>query len=265
MLGHTFATYRGDRVVALDANPDAGSLAYRVRRESAATATTLLADDSMTARYCDIRSYTSQSMETRLEVLASDDDPRISRALGEDAYRRILGLLDRHYQLVVVDTGTGILDSSVQGLISEADQIVLVMPPALDGVRVAAATLDWLDEHGCSALVRRGVAVVNAVRDERVIRLDRVEDHFARRCAGVVRVPWDPTLQAGGHTKLGELRPATRQAYQLLAGLVADDFGRPGPRPRTLPAVGGVAQANGHRPLDPTPAITGPRQDGADV
>ena len=265
MLGHTFATYRGDRVVALDANPDAGSLAYRVRRESAATATTLLADDSMTARYCDIRSYTSQSMETRLEVLASDDDPRISRALGEDAYRRILGLLDRHYQLVVVDTGTGILDSSVQGLISEADQIVLVMPPALDGVRVAAATLDWLDEHGCSALVRRGVAVVNAVRDERVIRLDRVEDHFARRCAGVVRVPWDPTLQAGGHTRLGELRPATRQAYLQLAALVADDFGRPGPRPRTLPAVGGPAMANGHRPTDPTPASARPSQEGPDV
>jgi putative peptide zinc metalloprotease protein len=265
MLGHTFATYRGDRVVALDANPDAGSLAYRVRRESAATATTLLSDDSMTARYCDIRSYTSQSMETRLEVLASDDDPRISRALGEDAYRRILGLLDRHYQLVVVDTGTGILDSSVQGLISEADQIVLVMPPALDGVRVAAATLDWLDEHGCSALVRRGVAVVNAVRDERVIRLDRVEDHFARRCAGVVRVPWDPTLQAGGHTKLGELRSATRQAYLQLAGLVADDFGRPGPRPRTLPAVADSERVNGHRPIDPTPANTRPSQDGADV
>ena len=264
MLGHTFASYRGDRVVALDANPDAGSLAYRVRRESAATATTLLADDSMTARYCDIRSYTSQAMETRLEVLASDDDPRISRALGEDAYRRILGLLDRHYQLVVIDTGTGILDSSVQGLVSEADQIVLVMPPALDGVRVAAATLDWLDEHGCSALVRRGIAVVNAVRDERVIRLDKVEDHFSRRCAGVVRVPWDPTLQAGGHTRLGELRPATRQAYQQLAALVADDFGRPGPRPRTLPAVGGAAGLNGHRHADPA-GFSRPSQEGADV
>jgi putative peptide zinc metalloprotease protein len=264
MLGHAFATYRGDRVVALDANPDAGSLAYRVRRESAATATTLLADDSMTARYCDIRSYTSQSMDTRLEVLASDDDPRISRALGEEAYRRILGLLDQHYQLIVVDTGTGILDSSVQGLIAEADQIVLVMPPALDGVRVAAATLDWLDEHGCSALVRRGVAVVNAVRDERVIRLDRVEEHFARRCAGVVRVPWDPTLQAGGHSRLGDLRPATRQAYVRLAALVADDFGRPGPRPRTLPGVG-PDRANGHRPADSAPTFTRPSQEGAEV
>ena len=213
MLGHTFAAHRGDRIVALDANPDAGSLAYRVRRESAASATSLLADDSMTGRYCDMRSYTSQSVDTRLEVIASDDDPRISRALGEEAYRRILALLDLHYQLVVVDTGTGILDSSVQGLIAEADQIVLVMPPALDGVRVAAATLDWLDEHGYAPLVRRAVAVVNAVRDERVIRLDRVEAHFDRRCAGTVRVPWDRALQAGGHTRLDELNPTTRRAY----------------------------------------------------
>jgi putative peptide zinc metalloprotease protein len=230
MLGHTFAEHRGDRIVALDANPDAGSLAYRVHRESAATATNLLADESMTDRYCDMRGYTSQSVETRLEVIASDDDPRISRALGEEAYRRILALLDRHYQLVVVDTGTGILDSSVQGLIAEADQIVLVMPPALDGVRVAAATLDWLDEHGYGPLVRRGVAVVNAVRDERVVRLDRVEAHFGRRCAGTVRVPWDPALQAGGQTRLDELRPATRQAYLALAALVADDFARTGPQ-----------------------------------
>jgi putative peptide zinc metalloprotease protein len=230
MLGHTFAAQRGDRIVALDANPDAGSLAYRVRRESAASATSLLADESMTGRYCDMRSYTSQSVDTRLEVIASDDDPRISRALGEEAYRRILALLDRHYQLVVVDTGTGILDSSVQGLIAEADQIVLVMPPALDGVRVAAATLDWLDEHGYAALVRRGVAVVNAVRDERVIRLDRVQEHFDRRCAGTVQVPWDPALQAGGRTRLGELRPATRRSYLRLAAMVADDFHAPGPQ-----------------------------------
>ena len=73
------------------------------------------------------------------------------------------------------------------------------------------------------------------------------------------------TLQAGGHTKLGELRPATRQAYLRLAALAADDFGRPGPRPRTLPAVGAAARINGHHPIDPTPASTRPSQDGADV
>lgn len=35
MLGHTFASLRGDRVIALDGNPDAGSLAYRMRRRRA--------------------------------------------------------------------------------------------------------------------------------------------------------------------------------------------------------------------------------------
>ena len=51
MLGHTFATHRGDRVVALDANPDAGSLAYRVRRETTETVTSLLSEGHDLDRY----------------------------------------------------------------------------------------------------------------------------------------------------------------------------------------------------------------------
>jgi len=43
VLGHTFASYRGDRVIALDGNPDAGSLAYRIRRETTNTLLSLLA------------------------------------------------------------------------------------------------------------------------------------------------------------------------------------------------------------------------------
>jgi putative peptide zinc metalloprotease protein len=122
------------------------------------------------------------------------------------------------------------------------------MPPALDGVRVAAATLDWLDEHGYAPQVRRAVAVINAVRDERVIRLDRVEEHFARRCAGTVRVPWDPALQAGGHTGLGDLRPATRDAYLRLAAAVADDFAEPGPRTPEYPAIPDLVEQEGVSP-----------------
>src|SRR5581483_8815850 len=42
LAGHTFAMYRGDRVVALDGNPDAGTLGHRIRRETSATVTRLL-------------------------------------------------------------------------------------------------------------------------------------------------------------------------------------------------------------------------------
>ncbi len=229
MLGHSFAQLRGDRVVALDANPDAGSLAHRVRRETSETVTSLLGDRDLIDRYSDIRAYTSQA-GTRLEVIASDDDPRITQALGERDYQQAIDLLDRHYNLILLDTGTGILDSAIQGVLEEADQIVVVMPPALDGARAAASTLDWLEQHGYGAMAAGAVAVINSVRGGGLVELDRIEDHFVNRCAGVVRIPWDPALAAGARTSIEDLRPATRKAYLTLAATVADGFDDPGAR-----------------------------------
>lgn len=97
-LGHMFATHRGDRVVAVDGNPDAGSLGYRVRRETTATVTDLLRNRDRIERYADVRAYTSQA-SSRLEVVASDDDPHISQALGQEDYQRVCDTLSRHYNL----------------------------------------------------------------------------------------------------------------------------------------------------------------------
>ena len=223
MLGHTFAMYRGDRVVALDGNPDAGSLAYRVRRETAATITNLLADEQEIRRYADIRAYTSQA-PTRLEVVASDDDPRITRALGEEDYRRAIGLLERHYNIICLDTGTGVLESATKGILQLADQIVVVMAPSLDSARAASSTLDWLNENGHAELVTNAVAVVNAVRREGLVEVERIMEHFSGRCRAVVQVPWDPHLGAGAETSVELLRPTTRQAYLEVAAAVADGF-----------------------------------------
>ena len=195
-------------MVALDANPDAGSLAHRMRRETTNTVTNLLEERDWIGRYADMRGFTSQSPDTRLEVVASDDDPRITQALGEDDYRRAIGVLDRHYNLVLVDTGTGILDSAIQGILAEADQVVVVMPPALDGARVAAMTLDWLEEHNHADLVRGAVAVVNAVHGTGQLELERIEEHFAARCRSVIRIPWDPSSRPARTPSLGRPQPA---------------------------------------------------------
>ena len=61
LVGHTFALHRGDRVVALDANPDAGTLGYRLRRETDETIATLLHDRAAIDRYADVRAYSSQA------------------------------------------------------------------------------------------------------------------------------------------------------------------------------------------------------------
>jgi MinD-like ATPase involved in chromosome partitioning or flagellar assembly len=67
-------------------------------------------------RYADVRAHTSQS-GSRLDVLASDNDPAISEAFGEDGYRRALRVLEDHYNLILVDTGTGVLDPATPGTV----------------------------------------------------------------------------------------------------------------------------------------------------
>lgn len=223
-IGSTFASLRGDRVVAVDANPDAGNLAHRVAHPNDRTITDVLTDLAGIQTYSQLRTYTSQAIESRLEVIASDDDPRIGMALGRDDYHSLIGLLDRFYNLIVLDTGTGILDSANQGLLAEADQLVLVLRAGVDGGRAAALTLDWLDEHQDGELVSQAVVVVNAVRRGVGAPIAPIVEHFERRCRRVVLVPWDPALELGSETSLSALRADTRAALVEMTAAVADGF-----------------------------------------
>lgn len=224
LAGHTFASLRGDRVIALDGNPDAGTLGHRVRRETSATVSSLLDDVERITRYADIRGYTSQA-SSRLEVVAADDDPRITHALGEPEFRGAIELLEHHYNLLCLDTGTGVLESATQGILASSDQVVVVSAPSLDGARAASSTLDWLDQNGYEHLVRGAVAVLNTVRgSDGVVDLDRIEQHFTARCRTCVRIPWDPHLETGAEATLDGLRAETRNAYLELAAAIAGGF-----------------------------------------
>jgi len=223
-VGSTFAAVRGDRVVAVDANPDAGNLAHRIAGDCQRTITDLLADSGRIRSFAHMRGYTSQCAESRLEVLASDDDARIAQALDRDSYCQVVSLLDHFYNLILLDTGTGILDSANQGLINEADQLVLVVRPALDGAKVGAQTLDWLEEHGHEELVSSAVVVVNGIERESDPIVQFTRKHFESRCRQVVMVPWDKTLEAGGRTTLSSLHRNTRRAFLDVAAALADGF-----------------------------------------
>ena len=116
------------------------------------------------------------------------------------------------------------MESATKGILQLAEQIVVVMSPSLDSARAASSTLDWLNENGHAELVRNAVAVVNAVREEGLVEVDKVKDHFQGRCRAVVQVPWDPHLSAGAETQVDRLRPGTRRAYLEVAAAVADGF-----------------------------------------
>jgi MinD-like ATPase involved in chromosome partitioning or flagellar assembly len=225
-LGAIFAEHRGDRVVAVDANPDPGTLGYRIRRDTARTASDLLANVDKLERYADVRAYASQT-DLRLEVIASEADPARDEAFGEDDYRELAVVLERFYSLVLTDCGPGLLHSAMRAILPAADQLVVVAAPSLDGARSASLTLDWLDKHGYGALARSSVVVINAVRERGLVDVDKLQEHFARRCRAVVRIPFDRHLETGAEIVLDELAPATRRAYVQLAAAVADGFRPP--------------------------------------
>jgi MinD-like ATPase involved in chromosome partitioning or flagellar assembly len=223
-LGATLASIRGDRVVAVDANPDRGTLSQKVPLETPATVRHLLRDAEGIEAYSDVRSYTSQG-PSRLEVLASESDPAVSQAFSADDYTRTLEVLERFYSVVLTDCGTGLMHSAMSAVLAKADVLVVISSGSVDGARSASATLDWLDAHGHQDMVRNSIAVINAVRPRSgKVDMKKVVDHFSRRCRAVRQVPFDPHLEEGAEISLDRLKPETRESLIELAAVVANGF-----------------------------------------
>jgi MinD-like ATPase involved in chromosome partitioning or flagellar assembly len=229
-LGLVLAEHRGDRVVALDANPDAGTLADRLTGDTSVTVRDMLENLDGARSLTDVARYTS--LAGRLQVLASEQDPAMSEAFNRDEYERVCALLTRFYNIVITDSGTGLVHSAMEGTLALADSLVVVGAPTVDGASRASKTLDWLVAHGYAAQVAHAVVVLSYDRTSREVDAAQVRGHFEARCRGVVEVPHDPHLATGGRIELDRLRPATRDAFLALAALLADGFGaRPAARP----------------------------------
>ncbi|MFI1398544.1 FhaA domain-containing protein [Streptomyces sp. NPDC020681] len=239
-LGATLATERQDRVVAIDANPDAGTLSRRVRRETSATIRDLVAEIPNVNNYMAVRRFTSQS-PSGLEILANEADPALSTAFNDEDYRQVVGCLGQHYPIILTDSGTGLLHSAMQSILDSADQLIVVATPSVDGATSASTTLDWLNAHHYEDLVQRSITVVSEARKKsKTVKVNEVVDHFRARCRGVVVIPFDEHLAAGSEVDLELMKARTREAYFNLATLVASDF------PRTQPEAMGWASAYPH-------------------
>ncbi|MDQ0940355.1 MinD-like ATPase involved in chromosome partitioning or flagellar assembly [Streptomyces sp. V1I1] len=225
-LGSTLATERQDKILAIDANPDAGTLGRRVRRETGATIRDLVQAIPYLNSYMDIRRFTSQA-PSGLEIIANDVDPAVSTTFNDEDYRRAIDVLGKQYPIILTDSGTGLLYSAMRGVLDLADQLIIISTPSVDGASSASTTLDWLSAHGYAELVQRSLTVISGVRETgKMIKVDDIVQHFQTRCRGVIVVPFDEHLSAGAEVDLDMMRPKTREAYFNLSVLIAEDFVR---------------------------------------
>lgn len=222
LLGMAMALVREDRVLAIDANPDRGTLAERFNKTTEKTVRDLVSNAAKVLTFNDFSEYVNRD-KTRLDVLASDTDPFLSEAFGANDYNIVADLASRYYSVALTDCGTGIIHSVMSATLQRADGLVIVSGGSFDEARLASETLTWLESNGYGELVKNSIVAINtATQGTNLIKLREIEDHFKSRVRETVRVPYDAMLAAGSYIDFKKLKPETQEAARQLASLVVD-------------------------------------------
>ena len=220
LIGMALAQVREDRVIAIDANPDRGTLAERVSKSTRFTVRDVVNRAASLDGFSEFSNMVSRD-ETRLDVLASDADPMLSEAFDEGDYNVVADMAARYYSIVITDCGTGIVHSVMRPTLQRANSLVIVSGGSVDEARLASETLTWLEANGYGELVRNSVVALNtATQATLLVKLDEIEQHFRTRVRSVIRIPYDPALAAGSVIKFNELKKQTRDAARELAAQV---------------------------------------------
>ena len=227
LLGMALAQVREDRVIAIDANPDRGTLAERVSKSTRFTVRDVVNRAAAIDGFSEFSNMVSRD-ETRLDVLASDSDPMLSEAFDEGDYNVVADMAARYYSIVITDCGTGIVHSVMRPTLQRANALVIISGGSVDEARLASETLTWLEANGYGELVRNSVVALNtATQATQLVKLDEIEQHFRTRVRSVIRIPYDPALAAGSVIKFNELKKPTRDAARELASEVISSITTP--------------------------------------
>jgi len=225
-LASTFSEVRGGRVIAVDADADAGNLVSRHGRESALSIADLVADSSL-RRYLDVRAHTSRDKDTNLEVLAGPDFARTDMPLRHVDIEAAMPILKEHYSVVLMDTGTGLKTNLMTSILGQSRALVVVSSASIDALEETQVTLDWLRHNGYQQLLDTAVLVINTtVRGKLNVDVAKAVERFSRqiRAERIVVCPFDTHIHEGKEITLELLSPKSRRRYLELAAAVADLF-----------------------------------------
>lgn len=222
LLGMALADVREDRVLAIDANPDRGTLADRVTKQTRSTVRDVVLHAPELGGFDELSAHLSRDA-TGLDVAASDADPLLAEAFDDGGYNVVADVVTPHYGVVVTDSGTGVVHSVMRATLQRADAVVVVSGGSIDEARLASETLTWLEANDYGDLVANAVVALNAsTQGTDLDKLHDIEEHFRSRVRAVVRIPYDPELAAGSIVRYDALRPFTRASARELAALVVD-------------------------------------------
>ena len=224
LLGSLLAFLRRDRVIAVETNPDWGSLGRRLVPDHPVFIDELLAgalnDPDISPARLDAQLGRGPD---GLMVAPAPTDPDRAANLDESAYRTLFGRLSELVGMLVLDCGTGLDDPPARAALACADQLILVCDDEPDTASIVAEAATWLRHAGPPLLL-----VLNNLRRGSRIDLPALEraTDFAH---GLAVVPRDESGAGQLHNSRFTWRHA-REDWQIpireLAALLAADWQR---------------------------------------
>ncbi|WP_242583557.1 hypothetical protein [Streptomyces sp. MST-110588] len=228
LLALTYAHYRADPVLALEADPALGTLPHRLGVREVRWSSSDLAqivDPSMLIT--DLTGYLLPFAGGGWLLPGSQG--AIGTRLDIDTYRIVMTSLRRYFATTVVDCETLPAEVARAALVTTQAR-VLVAPATAEGVASTRSVLEWMGGLHRSMLPTTVVVVTQASPDTAVGIRDAVA-HLGVGGAAVLSLPYDRHLAAGGAIRtelLGErtLTAAARIAAEVMDRAVSREPGR---------------------------------------
>jgi MinD-like ATPase involved in chromosome partitioning or flagellar assembly len=223
VLGNLLASELRMRVVALDANPDFGTLASLAPDDSRSqrSLADLLADSTQIASPAELHPYVAR-LPTGLHLLGAPAHAEVMAQMTPGLYSRLLDFLERFYEVVILDLGTGITDPLAQFAVDRADQTVVITTPEWVTAAGVLGALRYLQlEQGTLVLNQAPVGRQGGNREV-------IEANFRRHAVETsATIPYDDRLRVmldTGTYSLRDLKLSTRVPVKELGAAIAFNF-----------------------------------------
>ncbi len=188
LIGDLLSSHLRVKTIAVDANPDFGTLARLApeRTRAEPTLVELLGHMGRMHSGAELRAFVSR-VPSGLHLLAAPANAEVMAEITPERYGQVVAFLAQFYDVVLLDCGTGINDPLARFAVERADQIVVVTTP------------DWVTSNTVLGALRhlpleRATLVLNrsgpGPGDRRAIEASFARQRLSRRTV----LPYDEQL-----------------------------------------------------------------------
>jgi MinD-like ATPase involved in chromosome partitioning or flagellar assembly len=221
LVGNLLAGHLNVRAIAVDANPDFGTLARLTPDglRSERSLADLLDDADRFRTAAELTPYVAR-LPTGLHVLGGPRDAEGAARIGPGGYGELVALLGTFYEVVLLDLGTGVDGPLARFALDRADQVVVVTTPEWVTLSVVLEALSRAPHDHTTVAINKSMSGPAAAHE--------IEDRFrTHRSHRAVTIPFDErlaTMLDCGTYSLGALERQTRVAVKRLGFAVADQL-----------------------------------------